>query len=62
MYANESGEAKHIGMVTSVNPDGSVNTIEGNTSDDNNNYNKGFVNEHHNVSNAMGYVLMSKLT
>ena len=62
LYANESGEAKHIGMVTSVNPDGSVNTIEGNTSDDNNNYNKGFVNEHHNVSNAMGYVLMSKLT
>ncbi len=57
---NRNGRAGHIGIVTSVNPDGSVNTVEGNTSDDNGRYTAGVVNQHHNVTSAMGYVLMSK--
>ena len=58
---SRNGRAGHIGIVTSVNPDGSVNTVEGNTSDDNGHYSAGVVNQHHNVTSAMGYVLMSKL-
>lgn len=52
------GSFYHIGLVTSVNADGTVNTIEGNTSDDNGNYTNGVVNQH---SNRTGYyVLMHK--
>ncbi|MBR2068157.1 MAG: CHAP domain-containing protein [Candidatus Gastranaerophilales bacterium] len=54
---NHNGRAGHIGIVTGVNADGSVNTIEGNT------YKSGqrgsYVNEHYNVTNWRGFVLMS---
>ena len=52
------GNFSHIGIVTSVNADGSVNTIEGNTSDDAGNYTSGVVNQH---SDKTGYyVLLSQ--
>ena len=54
-----AGDEYHIGIVTSVNPDGTVNTIEGNTSDDNGNYTDGVVNQHSNRTGA--YVLMHEL-
>ena len=54
-----SGSEYHIGIVTSVNADGTVNTIEGNTSDDNGNYTNGVVNQHSNRTGA--YVLMHEL-
>lgn len=56
---NRNGRYSHIGIVTSVNSDGTVNTIEGNTSDDNGNYTNGVVNTHSNRTGT--YVLMSKL-
>ena len=49
------GSFYHIGLVTSVNADGTVNTIEGNTSDDNGNYTNGVVNQH---SNRTGYYVL----
>lgn len=54
-----NGRYSHIGIVTSVNSDGTVNTIEGNTSDDNGNYTNGVVNAHSNRTGT--YVLMSQL-
>lgn len=54
-----AGSERHIGIVTSVNSDGTVNTIEGNTSDDNGNYTDGVVNQHSNRTGA--YVLMHEL-
>ncbi|MBQ8476586.1 CHAP domain-containing protein, partial [bacterium] len=52
-----NGRAGHVGIVVSVNEDGSVNTIEGNT------YKSGqngrYVNSHQNVKNWRGFVLMS---
>ena len=55
-----NGRAGHIGIVTEVNADGSVDTIEGNTSDDNGNYTNGVVNTHENVTTARSFVLMSR--
>ena len=55
-----NGRAGHIGIVTSVNADGSVNTIEGNTSDDAGNYTSGVVNTHENVTDARSFVLMHR--
>ncbi len=55
------GQAGHIGIVTSVNADGTVNTIEGNTSNDSGGYGSGWVNEHHNVSDARSFVRLSAL-
>ncbi len=52
------GDERHIGIVTKVNSDGTVDTIEGNTSDDNGGYNGGVVNQHSHVSRWGGFVLM----
>ncbi len=52
IYYNDSKGYYHIGIVTSVNDDGTVNTVEGNTSDDNGNYTSGVVNT---KTNRTGY-------
>ncbi|MCD7879825.1 MAG: CHAP domain-containing protein, partial [Candidatus Gastranaerophilales bacterium] len=57
-----SGVASHIGIVTSVNSDGTVNTIEGNTTNDSGGYGSGYVNAHSNVSNARSFVRLSALS
>lgn len=57
LYGSKGNE-HHIGIVTAVNSDGTVDTIEGNTSDDNGNYTNGVVNQHHHVSRFSGFVIM----
>ncbi len=55
----KNGSYGHIGIVTSVNADGTVNTVEGNTSYDNGSYNGGVVNQW--TGRTGSYVLMHKL-
>ena len=56
---NRGGRFAHIGIVTSVNEDGTVNTVEGNTSYDNGSYNGGVVNQW--TGKTGSYVLMHEL-
>ena len=55
----KNGTYGHIGIVTSVNDDGTVNTVEGNTSYDNGSYNGGVVNQW--TGRTGTYVLMHEL-
>lgn len=40
------GRSGHIGIISKIDADGTIHTIEGNTSDDNGHYSSGVVNEH----------------
>ncbi len=56
---------QHVGMVVGVNSDGTVNTVEGNTSGNNGDYysptGEGWASYHANVSGNIQFVLLHKL-
>lgn len=67
--AMEDNEWSHIGIVTEVHADGTFDTIEGNTSDDDGSdiYNQGYLNNHDNLGSennhgrGFSFVLFNKI-
>ncbi len=55
-----NGRSGHIGIITQIDADGTIHTVEGNTSDDNGSYTNGVVNTHtYKASEIRAFLSMS---